>query len=582
MADLVSRVREAIELPLLHRRLFDAHGVPPPTGVLLHGPPGTGKTLLARSICAAIGAHVVEVGAAQLLSDAFGGAEAQLSAAFAAARARAPSVLFIDEIDGIAAARDGLGGGGGAGGAGGGGGGGAAARLLALLLTEMDGAIARPEAVLVLGATNRPEALDPALRRPGRFDSEIEVGVPSEDGRAAVLDGLFRRTPHKLKPAQRREAAACTAGFVGADLAALHRQRRRAIARHALAEEPPWRPRRRRRRDGDGDGEQQAAGESGETVVGGGAGGGAGAAIRWGDVRAALKTVKPSALREVELRVPDVGWGDIGGQEGLKAALREAVEWPLSHPDAFARMGIRPPRGVLLYGPPGCSKTLAAKALAAESRTNFLAVKGPELFSKWVGESERAVASLFRRARPPPRSSSLTRSTRSRRGAARARRRGGVGARALAAAVGDGRCLAAHVRPRRRRDQPPRPRRPRAAAPRPLRLAPPRRPARRGGRRQVLGIHTKRMPLGASVDLDQLARDTDGYSGAELAALTREAALSALEEAAPTGGGRERRRERGDGQPARRGGGPHRRGAPHRGRAQGRDAAHDQGDPRLF
>ena len=364
MSEIVARVREAIELPLTRRDLFTRFGVAAPTGVLLHGPPGTGKTLIARSLCKALGVHVAELSTAQLLSSVFGDAEATLARAFADARARAPSVLFLDELDALGAARDAL--------AGGGGGSGVGSssetqhgRLLALLLTEMDGVVSRPEPLLVLGATNRPEALDAALRRPGRFDTEIEVGVPSESGRRAIFDGLLQRTPHTLTAKEIDEAAACTAGFVGADLAALHR--------HAAL----------------------------RALGGGGSSDGADGPcrIKWSDVQAALHSVRPSALREVELRIPTVTWSDIGGQEDLKAALTEAVQWPLNHPLAFSRMGIRPPRGVLLYGPPGCSKTLAAKALAAESRTNFLAVKGPELFSKWVGESERAVAALFRRAR---------------------------------------------------------------------------------------------------------------------------------------------------------------------------------------
>ena len=509
MSEIVARVREAIELPLTRRDLFTRFGVAAPTGVLLHGPPGTGKTLIARSLCKALGVHVAELSSAQLLSSVFGDAEATLARAFADARARAPSVLFLDELDALGAARDAL--------AGGGGGSGVGSssetqhgRLLALLLTEMDGVVSRPEPLLVLGATNRPEALDAALRRPGRFDTEIEVGVPSESGRRAIFDGLLQRTPHTLTAKEIDEAAACTAGFVGADLAALHR--------HAAL----------------------------RALGGGGSSDGADGPcrIKWSDVQAALHSVRPSALREVELRIPTVTWSDIGGQEDLKAALTEAVQWPLNHPLAFSRMGIRPPRGVLLYGPPGCSKTLAAKALAAESRTNFLAVKGPELFSKWVGESERAVAALFRRARAAAPAIiffdeiDALAAKRSDGGGASSSEgggggggSGGVGARVLAQLLHemDGvQPLTAVLVV--------------AATNRPDLVDPALlRPGRFDslihvtlpdlkGREHVLAIHTKSMPLAADVDLAALAKATEGYSGAELAALTREAALGALEE----------------------------------------------------
>ena len=486
MSDVIARVREAVELPLFQRALFARLGVPPPTGVLLHGPPGTGKTLLARCVCARLGVPVLELSTASLLSSISGDAEGRLSAAFAEARARSPAVLFLDELDSIGASRDAVGGGGAAEG-----------RLLALLLTEMDGVHTRYEPLLVLGATNRPEALDAALRRPGRLDTEIEVGVPSEAQRREVLAGLLALTPHELSDTQLDELASFTAGFVGADLAALHRHAALAALGRPVAAATsmtaavdsrfaqPMTPGVAVKASAEAGAEAGAEARDGshgasssevpkgatspvealeapqspsrpgleegvEAVVEGaplapptplashtphtphtasafpspsstpslhspqpsmvapkgaltgGAPPGVGdgrPCLTWDDFAAALRVVRPSALREVELRVPRVSWDDIGGQRALKTALTEAVQWPLRHPEAFERMGIRPPRGVLLYGPPGCSKTLAAKALASESRTNFLAVKGPELFSKYVGESERAVASLFRRAR---------------------------------------------------------------------------------------------------------------------------------------------------------------------------------------
>ena len=619
MSDVIARVREAVELPLFQRALFARLGVPPPTGVLLHGPPGTGKTLLARCVCARLGVPVLELSTASLLSSISGDAEGRLSAAFAEARARSPAVLFLDELDSIGASRDAVGGGGAAEG-----------RLLALLLTEMDGVHTRYEPLLVLGATNRPEALDAALRRPGRLDTEIEVGVPSEAQRREVLAGLLALTPHELVDTQLDELAAFTAGFVGADLAALHRHAALAalgrpvaaatsttavvdgrftqpmtpgVAVKASAEagaeagaeardgshgasssevpkgatspvealEAPQSPSRPGLEEGVEavlEGAPLApptplASHTPHTphtasafpspsstpslrspppsmvapkgALTGGAPPGVGdgrPCLTWDDFAAALRVVRPSALREVELRVPRVSWDDIGGQRALKTALTEAVQWPLRHPEAFERMGIRPPRGVLLYGPPGCSKTLAAKALASESRTNFLAVKGPELFSKYVGESERAVASLFRRARAAAPAIIFfdeidALAAKRAEGAAGA---GGVGARVLAQLLHemDG------VQPLSKVLVVAATNRPDLVDPALLR------PGRFDallyvglpdleGRLQILRIHTRAMPLADDVDLDGLAARTPNFSGAELAALCREAALAALE-----------------------------------------------------
>ena len=631
MSDVIARVREAVELPLFQRALFARLGVPPPTGVLLHGPPGTGKTLLARCVCARLGVPVLELSTASLLSSISGDAEGRLSAAFAEARARSPAVLFLDELDSIGASRDAVGGGGAAEG-----------RLLALLLTEMDGVHTRHEPLLVLGATNRPEALDAALRRPGRLDTEIEVGVPSEAQRREVLAGLLALTPHELVDTQLDELAAFTAGFVGADLAALHRHAALAalgrpvnvhshlgrpvaaatsmtaavdsrfaqpmtpgVAVKASAEagaeagaeardgshgapssevpkgatnsvealEAPQSPSRSGLEEGAVKGAVKGAAPlapptplaphtphtphtasafpspsstpllrspppsmvAPKGALTGGAPPGVGdgrLCLTWEDFGAALRVVRPSALREVELRVPRVSWDDIGGQRALKTALTEAVQWPLRHPEAFERLGIRPPRGVLLYGPPGCSKTLAAKALASESRTNFLAVKGPELFSKYVGESERAVASLFRRARAAAPAIIFfdeidALAAKRAEGAAGA---GGVGARVLAQLLHemDG------VQPLSKVLVVAATNRPDLVDPALLR------PGRFDallyvglpdleGRLQILRIHTRAMPLADDVDLDGLAARTPNFSGAELAALCREAALAALE-----------------------------------------------------
>ncbi|PIA16962.1 AAA-domain-containing protein [Coemansia reversa NRRL 1564] len=342
----VAEVQRLVDAALRAPHVFATYGLVPPRGVLLAGPPGTGKTLVARSVAAASGAAVHVINGAEVVGKHSGDAEARLRDVFAAARHQRPSVVLIDEIDALCPRRQG---------------GGGAARVVATLLTLLDGADAG-DGVVVIGATNRPDALDAALRRPGRFDREIVIGVPDALGRRAILSARLAATPHALRPAQLDTLAATTHGFVGADVAALVREAAvAAVRRHST-----------------GIGTLE---------------------VTWPDIDVARRAVRPSALREVALDVPHVRWDDIGGQATTKQQLREAVEWPLRHPDAFARMSVRPPKGVLLYGPPGCSKTLTARALASETGLNFLAVRGPELFSKWVGESEKAVRAVFQRAR---------------------------------------------------------------------------------------------------------------------------------------------------------------------------------------
>ena len=484
-------LRGAAGLPLCTPHVYERLGIAPSRGVLLHGPPGTGKTLLVRTFALEQRVPVVDVDLAHLLSATSVDAEGRLIAAFADARRRAPAIVFLDEVDALGArgAADGC----------------AESRLLATLLCEMDGARApSAERVVVIGATNRPDALDASLRRAGRFDREMEVGVPSEDQRRSIAIALLAHTPHALSGARLDELAACTAGFVGADLAALHRHA--ALAALARPVDPAA-------------ASEYAAGLAGE-------------AVGWADVQRALQLVKPSGLRELALEVPRVSWDDIGGQPQLKQTLREAVDWPLRHADAFARMGVRPPRGVLLYGPPGCSKTLAAKALASEARTNLLAVKGPELFSKWVGESERAVAALFRKARAAAPAiiffdeiDALATSRTDLPGT------GGVGHRVLSQLLHeiDGiqplqavLVVAATNRPDRVD----------AALLRPGRFDTLVHVSLPDGeaRAAILAIHTRHMPLATDFDRAALVAATDGYSGAELAAVCREAALLAMEE----------------------------------------------------
>ncbi|KAJ2337445.1 AAA+-type ATPase [Coemansia sp. RSA 2681] len=366
----VSEVRRLVEASLREPHLFGEYGLQPPRGVLLFGPPGTGKTLIARAVAAESRAHVLVINGAEIANKFYGETEARLRAIFDSARRHSPSVVFIDEIDALCPRRDSSDGGE------------AEKRIVATLLTLMDGVADRPgDGVVVIGATNRPNAIDPALRRPGRFDREVEVPVPSPAARLQILRTKLAATPNSLTADHVAQVAAATHGFVGADLEALVREAAVAgVKRYGEA----------KRRGGCANGAGNDAG--GEIKL-------ADLRIEHADVLAALRRVRPSSMREVALEIPDVRWSDVGGQHATKQLLRESVEWPLRHPDAFRRMGIRPPKGVLLYGPPGCSKTLTAKALATEAGLNFIAVRGPELFSKWVGESEKAVREVFRKAR---------------------------------------------------------------------------------------------------------------------------------------------------------------------------------------
>ncbi|MDP9374311.1 MAG: CDC48 family AAA ATPase [Chloroflexota bacterium] len=355
----VRRIREMIELPLRYPVLFERLGIDPPKGVLLHGPPGTGKTLIARAVAYETAAHFFHVNGPEVINKFYGQSEANLRSVFEEAQRHAPSVIFIDEIDAIAPKRTDVYGE-------------VEKRVVAQLLGLMDGLQARGQ-VIVIGATNIPDALDPALRRPGRFDRELTIAVPDRPGRREILEIHTRGMP--LGPdLDLDRLAALTHGFVGADLAALCREAAMVALRRilpaidfALATVPY---------------EQLAALEVGQD-----------------DFLDALREVAPSALREVFTETPDVGWDDIGGLDEAKGALIEAVEWPLRYGPLFDRLGASPPKGILLEGPPGTGKTLLAKAVAHESEANFIAVKGPELLSKWVGESERGVREVFAKAR---------------------------------------------------------------------------------------------------------------------------------------------------------------------------------------
>ncbi|NWS16805.1 SPAT5 protein, partial [Pachyramphus minor] len=353
-------IRETVELPLKQPELFKSYGIPPPRGVLLYGPPGTGKTLIAKAIANEVGAHVTVINGPEIISKFYGESESRLRQIFAEASLRRPSIIFIDELDALCPKREGAQNE-------------VEKRVVASLLTLMDGIGSEDSEgqLLVLGATNRPHALDAALRRPGRFDKEIEIGIPNARDRLDILQKLLRKVPHSLTEAELVQLADSAHGYVGADLAALCKEAGLHALRRALGKSPNLL----------------------DTEVAGSV------MIAFNDFLQGMNDVRPSAMREVAIDVPKVSWSDIGGLEDVKLKLKQAVEWPLKHPESFIRMGIQPPKGVLLYGPPGCSKTMIAKALAHESGLNFLAVKGPELMNKYVGESERAVREIFRKAR---------------------------------------------------------------------------------------------------------------------------------------------------------------------------------------
>jgi transitional endoplasmic reticulum ATPase len=355
----IQRVREMVELPLRHPSLFKRLGIDPPKGVLLRGPPGCGKTLLAKAVANESEAHFISINGPEVMSKFYGESEKKLRKLFIEAEEKSPSIIFIDEIDAIAPKRETVTGE-------------VERRVVAQLLALMDGLHGRGK-VIVIGATNRPNSLDPALRRPGRFDREIEIKVPNEKGRLEIFQIHTRNMPLDKKISL-KEFSQITHGFVGADISAVSREAAMAALRRYLPKI---------------DLESEIIDpELLEQIE-----------VTQNDFESALKEVLPSGIREVFVEVPNVTWDQVGGLEELKQRLVEAVEWPLSHPTIFSRMGITPPKGILLYGPPGCGKTLLARAVATESKANFISIKGPELLSKWVGESEKAIREVFRKAK---------------------------------------------------------------------------------------------------------------------------------------------------------------------------------------
>ena len=488
----IDQLREMVELPLRYPEIFERLGVDPPKGVLLHGPPGTGKTRLARAVANESDANFFHIAGPEIMGSAYGESEKRLRDIFKEASDAAPSIIFIDEIDSIAPKRGQVSGE-------------AEKRLVAQLLTLLDGLEPRANLV-VIAATNRPEALDEALRRPGRFDREIVVGVPDENGRREILAIHTRGMPLD-GGVDIAQLARRTYGFVGADLAALTREAaieavRRIMPQINLEEGtiPP---------------------EVLETL-----------SVIASDFDEALKRVQPSAMREVMVQAPNVGWADIGGVDEARERLREGVELPLKDPQAFQRLGIRPAKGFLLYGPPGTGKTLLAKATAREAEANFIATKSSDLLSKWYGESEQQIARLFARARQVAPTVIFIDELDSLVPA----RGGGLGEPQVTERVvntilsemdGLEELQSVVVI---------------GATNRPNLIDPALlRPGRfdeliyvavpdKAGRRHILGIHTKKMPLAPNVDLDDMAARTERFTGADLEDLVRRAGLFALRE----------------------------------------------------
>jgi len=497
MRDTIDALREMVELPLRHPELFQRLGVDPPKGVLLHGPPGTGKTLLARAVANESAAKFFSIAGPEIMGSAYGESERRLREIFEQAAQAAPSIIFIDEIDSIAPKRGQVSGE-------------AEKRLVAQLLTLLDGMEPRQNTV-VIAATNRPEAIDEALRRPGRFDREIIVGVPDQPGRREIL-GIHTRGMPLAQDVQLDDLARRTYGFVGADLAALCREAaleavRRIMPKINLAEDV-------------------IPTEILDAL-----------SVELRDFENALKRVQPSAMREVMVEAPTVGWDDIGGLDEARDRLREGVELPLKHPEAFRRLGIRPAKGFLLYGPPGTGKTLLAKAAARESEANFIATKSSDLLSKWYGESEQQIARLFNRARQvaptiifideldslvPARGGSFGEPQVTERvvntilsemdGLEELQNVVVIGATNRPTLIDP-----ALLRPGRFDDL--------------IYVGTP----DVAGRRRILAIHTRNMPLAKDVDLEALAKRTDRFTGADLEDLVRRAGLTALRRALDSG-----------------------------------------------
>ena len=486
----VQKIREMVELPMRHPELFDKIGVEAPKGVLLYGPPGTGKTLLAKAVAGETNAHFISLSGPEIMGKHYGESEERIREIFTQAEENSPSIIFIDEIDSIAPKRDEVSGE-------------LEKRIVSQLLTLMDGMKSRGK-VVVIAATNRPDSIDPALRRPGRFDREVEIGIPDDEGRFDILSIHTRGMPINEK-VNLKQISKTTHGFVGADLEVLSKEAAMRSLRRILPEI-----------DLD---EDKISSEILQKIE-----------ITSDDFREALKEVRPSALREVQVQIPDVSWDDVGGLDELKDELREAVEWPIKHKEAYDYVNVETPKGVLLHGPPGTGKTLIAKALAKMTESNFISIKGPELLSKWVGESEKGVREIFRKARQvapciifldevdslvPRRGSGNSDSHVTENivsqilteidGLEELHNVLIIGATNRLDIVDE-----ALLRPGR--------------FDRIIEVGNP----DSKGRKHIFEIHTKKKPLESNVDIKKLVEITDGFSGAEIASITNRAALVAL------------------------------------------------------
>ena len=496
LSEEIKKIREMVEIPLKKPEIFQRLGIAPPKGVLLHGSPGTGKTLLAKAVANESEANFILLNGPEIMSKFYGESEKKIRDIFEEAEKTAPAIIFIDEIDAIAPKREDVTGE-------------VERRVVSQLLTAMDGLKSRGD-VIVIGATNRVNALDPALRRPGRFDREIEINVPDKEGRLAILKIHTRGMP-LTKNVNLKEMAAVTHGFVGADLEALTKEAAMSVLRKFLPQIEL-------------DKEEQIAPEILEKLV-----------VKQEDFLDSLKNVRPSAMREVLVETPNVGWENIGGLDKIKQELNEAVEWPLKHPEVFKRMGIRPSRGILLYGPPGTGKTLLAKAVAKESEANFIQVKGPSLLSMWVGKSEEGMRKVFERARQVSPCIIFFDEIDALAGKRGVEQGTKVTERVLNQMLAemDGLEDLKDVLVI-------------GATNRPDMLDPGLlRPGRfdkillipepdEKSRLQILKIHTKNMPLAKDIRLSDFAKKTLGYTGADLEAVAREAAMVALRESKDT------------------------------------------------